>query len=88
LNLLLASRQLHNETALLAYQFGLFQFSCLASTGEAICLQAIKRFLEARSVEQIKAIDKLRMKKIYPLDIIPETETIKTGADWAIELGV
>jgi hypothetical protein len=53
--LLLASRQLHAETALLPYQLGWFYFD-LPSLTRKQCYPLVSEFLERRSKEQIKAM--------------------------------
>ncbi|KAI4946688.1 hypothetical protein J4E91_006859 [Alternaria rosae] len=60
MGLLLVSRQLHAETALLPYQLGTICFHFEGSYPDGLWLPHIGKFLEKRSLQQIKAIVSLQ----------------------------
>lgn len=60
MGLLLVSRQLHAETALFPYQLGTICFHFEGSYPDRLWLPHIGKFLEKRSLQQIKAIVSLQ----------------------------
>jgi len=88
LGLLLASRQLHAETALLPYKLGIFlcDFEDPKDYEKACHNQAVRDFLQARSQKQISAISRLSVRTVKWCNKVLWERT-QTGVDWATELG-
>jgi len=99
LGLLLASRQLHCETALLLYKLSTFQFdldvphdtseddaSTYSGYGDEgdVDYDVVKEFLCDRSAEQLKAITKMEL-CTFDVDVVISFE-IGTGEEWTKKL--
>jgi len=88
LGLLLASRQLHAETALLPYKLGVFQFEFEEPDFDEDDWyeEVLQDFFRARSRKQIAAIATMQVSTQQMYGIM--WENTQSGFDWAMEMCV
>jgi len=82
MGLLLASRQLHAETADLPYKLGQFMFRFANATRKQWAAR-VSIFMERRTARQVKAMGYLA---VSPCDVVLKVFTKVTGLNWVKRL--